>query len=253
MLLESLLRHDRFIVVAGLTVATVVSWSWILAMSGDMYGSMTGASAWAMTGVWDLRHLLLLFAMWAVMMTAMMLPSAAPMLMLYIAVVRRSDETAVARRTYALAAGYLLVWALFSAVATAGQRLMTAQAIVSPMMGLADPTVGGIVLILVALYQFTSLKRGCLDVCRSPLALITTYWRPGTAGAFAMGVRHGLYCLGCCWALMLLLFVGGVMNAWVIGGLTLFVLIEKVTPIGRGASYVGGIVLAALGVWLLVR
>jgi predicted metal-binding membrane protein len=253
MLLESLLRHDRFIVMAGLTVVTVVSWSWILAMSGDMYGSMTGASAWAMTGVWDLWHLLLLFAMWAVMMTAMMLPSAAPMLMLYIAVVRRSDETAVARRTYALAGGYLLIWALFSAVAAAGQRLLTAQAIVSPMMGLADPTVGGIVLILVALYQFTSLKRGCLDVCRSPLALITTYWRPGTAGAFAMGVRHGLYCLGCCWALMLLLFVGGVMNAWVIGGLTLFVLIEKVTPIGRGASYVGGIVLAALGVWLLVR
>jgi predicted metal-binding membrane protein len=239
--------------VALLILVPLACWSWIVILARDMYGPMTGASEWMMTASWDAPRVFLLWTMWAVMMTAMMLPSAAPMLMLYIAVVRRSDETAVARRTYALAGGYLLIWALFSAVAAAGQRLLTAQAIVSPMMGLADPTVGGLVLILVALYQFTSLKRGCLDVCRSPLALITTYWRPGTAGAFAMGVRHGLYCLGCCWALMLLLFVGGVMNAWVIGGLTLFVLIEKVTPIGRGASYGGGIVLAALGVWLLIR
>lgn len=253
MLLESLLRHDRLIVIAGLAGVTVVSWWWILVMSGDMYGSMSGASAWAMTAVWHPRHLLLLLAMWAVMMTAMMLPSAAPMLMLYIAVVRRSDESAVARRTYALAGGYLLIWACFSVVAAGAQRVLTAQSVVSPMMALADPTVGGIVLILVALYQFTPLKRGCLAVCRSPLTLITTYWRPGTAGAFTMGVRHGFYCLGCCWALMLLLFVGGVMNAWVIGGVTLFVLLEKVTPIGQGASYAGGIVLAALGVWLLIR
>ena len=253
MLLESLLRHDRFIVITGLAIVTVVSWSWILAMSGDMYGSMTGVSAWAMAGGRDLHHFLMLFTMWAVMMTAMMLPSAAPMLMLYMTVVRRSDQTAIAPRTYALAGGYLLVWALFGAVAAAGQRVLTMQAILSPMMGLANPTVGGAMLVLVAVYQFTPLKRGCLDVCRSPLALITTYWRPGTRGAFVMGVRHGVYCLGCCWAMMLLLFVGGVMNAWVIAGLTLFVLIEKVTPIGRRASYVGGIMLAVLGVWLLVR
>jgi len=252
-LLESALRHDRLIVISGLVLVTAVSWWWILAMSADMYGSMTGASAWAMTTTWDVRHLLLLFAMWAVMMTAMMLPSAAPMLMLYIAVVRKSDESTLARRTYALAGGYLLMWAMFSAVAAVGQRLLAAGAIVSPMMNLANPTVGGVVLLLVAAYQFTPLKRGCLDACRSPLGLVTSYWRPGTSGAFTMGVRHGLYCLGCCWALMLLLFVGGVMNAWVIGGLTLFVLLEKATPIGRAASYLGGIVLAALGVWLLVR
>jgi predicted metal-binding membrane protein len=206
-----------------------------------------------MTATWDLRHLLLLFAMWAVMMTAMMLPSAAPMLMLYIAVVRHSDQSTLGRRVYALAGGYLLVWSIFSVAAAAGQSLLATQAIVSPMMSLANPTAGGVVLLLVAAYQFTPLKRECLDACRSPLGLVTTYWRPGTVGAFTMGVRHGLYCLGCCWALMLLLFVGGVMNAWVIGGLTLFVLIEKVTPIGRAASYVGGAVLAALSVWLLVH
>jgi predicted metal-binding membrane protein len=191
--------------------------------------------------------------MWAVMMAAMMLPSPAPMLILYIAVVRQSDQATLVKRAYALAGGYLLMWSLFSAVAAGGQRLLTARAIMSPMMGLANPTTGGVVLLLVAAYQFTPLKRGCLDVCRSPLRMITEYWRAGTAGAFAMGVRHGIYCLGCCWALMLLLFVGGVMNAWVLGALTLFVLLEKLTPAGRTTSYVGGILLAAFGVWLLVR
>jgi predicted metal-binding membrane protein len=252
-LLESALRHDRSIVIGGLALVAAVSWWWILAMSADMYGPMTGASAWSMTSTWDARHLLLLFAMWAVMMMAMMLPSAAPMLMLYIAVVRRSDESTLVRRVYALAGGYLLVWTIFSVAAAAGQRVLTAGAIVSPMMGLANPTVGGVVLLLVAAYQFTPLKRGCLDACRSPFGLVTRYWRSGTHGAFTMGVRHGIYCLGCCWALMLLLFVGGVMNAWIIAGLTLFVLVEKIASFGKMASRVGGITLAVLGIWLLVR
>jgi len=253
MFVESVLRHDRRIVAGGLATVTAVSWWWILAMSVDMYGPMRGASAWAMTSAWDLPHLVLLFAMWAVMMMAMMLPSATPMLMLYIAVVRRSDQAAVARRTYALASGYLVVWVLFSAIATGAQRVLSAQSIVSPMMVLTDVRLGGMLLLVVAAYQFTPLKRSCLDACRSPLSLITSYWRPGARGALTMGVRHGVYCLGCCWALMLLLFVGGVMNVWVIAGLTLFVFIEKVTPIGRLASYLGGAVLAVLGVWLLVR
>ena len=222
-------------------------------MAVDMYGSMSGASAWAMSSTWDARHVLMLAAMWTVMMVAMMLPSAAPMLLLYIAVVRRSGEGAARLNAYLLAGGYLFVWTLFSVAAALGQRVLTGISIVSPMMALTSPTVGAVALLVVAAYQFTPVKRGCLDVCRSPLSLITRYWRPGARGAFTMGVRHGLFCFGCCWALMLLLFVGGVMNAWVVGGLTLFVLIEKITPIGRAASYVGGAVLAVIGVWLLVR
>jgi len=252
-LLESALRHDRLIVGIGLGLVTAVSWWWILAMAADMYGSMSGASAWAMSGAWDARHLLLLVAMWTVMMVAMMLPSAAPMLLLYLAVVRRHDEGAATRNAYALAGGYLLVWMLFSVAAALGQRMLTGLSIVSPMMSLTSPTLGAVALLVVAAYQFTPIKRDCLDVCRSPLGLITRYWRPGTRGAFSMGWRHGLFCFGCCWALMLLLFVGGVMNAWVIGGLTLFVLIEKTTRIGRATSYVGGALLAAIGIWLLVR
>jgi predicted metal-binding membrane protein len=241
------------IVAAGLALVTLVSWWWILALSADMYGPMTGASAWAMAGSWDIGHVLLLVAMWTVMMVAMMLPSATPLIMLYMAVIRRSDGRAVARNAYALVGGYLLIWTAFSAAAALGQRILTSQSIVSPMMNVADTRVGAVVLLAVAVYQFTPMKRGCLDACRSPLMLITTYWRPGTAGAFTMGLRHGVFCLGCCWALMLLLFAGGVMNMWVIGGLTLFVLIEKTTPFGRTASYLGGVVLAAIGVWLLIR
>jgi len=252
-LLETALRHEQAIVIVGLALVTTVSWWWILTMSADMYGPMTGASAWAMTTMWDLPHLVLLVGMWAVMMTAMMLPSAVPMLMLYTAVVRRSGVSVGPMRTYSLAGGYLLIWLGFSIAAAFGQRLLSGWAVVSPMMHLSDSRVGGVLLILVAGYQFTSLKRDCLDACRSPLTLITRLWRPGIAGAFSMGLRHGLFCLGCCWALMLLLFAGGVMNAWVIAGLTLFVFIEKATPIGRSASYVGGGVLAAIGVWLLAQ
>ncbi len=222
-------------------------------MSADMYGSMRGASAWAMTGSWDVPHLVLLFAMWAVMMTAMMLPSAIPMVNLYIAVVRRSDGEKLAKQAYALAGGYLAVWSLFSAAAAIAQRVLTDQSVVSAMMNIADLRIASGVLILVGVYQFTPLKRDCLAACRSPIALLTSYWRPGASGAFRMGLRHGLYCLGCCWALMLLLFTGGVMNAYVIGGLTLFVLIEKGTPIGAAASKVGGVVLAVMGVWLFLR
>ena len=250
--LQAALRHERLIVGAGLSLVTLVSWGWILAMSADMYGSMRGASAWAMTTEWDVPHLVLLFAMWAVMMVAMMLPSVVPMVMLYMGVVRRSEPAALATRAYSMLGGYVLIWAAFSVVAAVAQRVLTAQALVSPMMVLANERLGGALLVLVAAYQFTALKRDCLDACRSPLALFTTYWRPGLRGAFQMGLRHAVYCLGCCWALMLLLFVGGVMNAFVIAALTLFVLIEKVTPLGRIASWVGGLVLAAIGVGLLL-
>ena len=250
-LLESVLRHDRAIVFGGLTFVVGISWFWILAMSVDMYGPMRGASAWAMTTTWDVSHLFLLLAMWAVMMTAMMLPSAVPIITLYISVLRRSGVTDPAR-VYLLVAGYLTGWTVFSAVAALGQRLMTDGSVMTPMMIVADIRVAAIVLIAVALYQFTPLKRDCLEACRSPISLFTQYWQPGPAGAFRMGLRHGMYCLGCCWALMLLLFVGGVMNAFVIGGLTVFILIEKLMPLGRVSSKIGGLDLGLFGCWLLL-
>ena len=183
---------------------------------------MTGASAWMMTAVWDLRHLALLLAMWAVMMVAMMLPSASPMLLLYGSVARRSatGSSAASRQIYALAAGYLVVWGVFSLGATALQRLLAGLLLISPMMEVTNPVVSAALLLTAGVYQLTPIKLACLRSCQSPLGFLMSRWRNGLTGAFRMGLEHGALCVGCCWALMLLLFAGGVMNLAVIAALT---------------------------------
>ena len=253
-LLERVLRHDRAIVVATLALLTALAWAWIVPMARDMYGAMTGPSAWMMTTDWDAAHVLLLLAMWVVMMGGMMLPSAAPLLLLYGHTVRRrADATAAVRHVYALGAGYLLVWAGFSVAATALQRALSEWLLLTPMMETASTPVTAALLLLAGTYQLTPLKQGCLQLCRSPLSFVMRRWRPGAGGALRMGVEHGLYCLGCCWALMLLLFAGGVMNLTVIVALTFLVLIEKVAPFGEWTSRLSGVALLLLGAWLLVR
>jgi predicted metal-binding membrane protein len=223
-------------------------------MALDMYGAMAGPSAWMMTTNWDALHLALLFAMWAVMMVGMMLPSAAPTLLLYAALARKSDSSgSVALRVYAFAAGYLAIWTLFSLLATALQRVLVAALVLSPMMEVQNRAWAGGLLVLAGIYQFTAAKRACLTACRSPVEFITRHWKPGRSGAFRMGLEHGLYCLGCCWALMLLLFVGGVMNLWVIAAITLFVLLEKIAPLGAQAGRLSGALLLLLGAWVLFR
>ena len=252
--LERLLEHDRAAFTILLILIPLVCWSWIVIMARDMYGSMTGASAWMMTLDWDAQHVLLLWAMWAVMMVGMMLPSASPLLLLYGAAVRRSGSGAGAwRQIYALAAGYLTAWALFSVAATAAQRVFATLLIVSPMMTLTSRFATTAVLALAGLYQLTPLKRACLKACQSPLAFMMHRWRAGTLGAFRMGVDHGIYCVGCCWALMLLLFVGGVMNLMVIVALTVFVALEKLLPVGAAAARVSGALLIAAAAWMLVN
>lgn len=247
--LESLLRRDRWLTAGALFVASVLCWAWIVPMARDMYGPMTGASAWMMAGVWDFTHLVLLFAMWVVMMAGMMLPSAAPALLLYAGVVRKSPDGGKAgAHVYAFAGGYLLVWTLFSLAATILQRSLANALIITPMMESRDPVFGGVLLIAAGLYQFTPYKRACLNACRSPAEFLTRHWKPGIAGGFYLGVANGLFCLGCCWALMLLLFVGGVMNLWWIAALTLFVLLEKVAPLGAQGGRLSGVLLAGMGV-----
>jgi len=250
--LELALGHDRTSLLVLLILVPIVCWSWIVAMARDMYGPMTGASAWMMTLQWDARHVVLLWAMWAVMMVGMMLPSAGPMLLLYGVVARRQGLAAgAARQIYALAAGYLAMWALFSVGATAAQRILSALLIVSPMMT-AGSTVGGGLLVLAGVYQLTPLKWACLQHCQSPLGFLMHHWRSGVGGAFRMGIDHGAYCLGCCWALMLLLFAGGVMNLAVLLALTVFVALEKLGPFGvHGARVSGGLLIAA-GAWMLI-
>jgi predicted metal-binding membrane protein len=222
-------------------------------MARDMYGPMTGASAWMMTREWDARHVFLLWAMWAVMMAAMMLPSAAPFLLLYGAAARRQG---VSRRAtyeiYALTAGYVTMWSLFSVAAAAVQRLLSMLLILSPMMRLTSPSLGAAVLLATGVYQMTPLKRACLRQCQSPMSFFMNHWRPGARGAFRMGVDHGAYCLGCCWALMVLLFAGGVMNLAVIAALTVFVGFEKLGPFGIHTTRVSGALLIGAGVWMLL-
>jgi predicted metal-binding membrane protein len=213
---------------------------------------MTGASAWMMTPYWDPPHLLLLWAMWAVMMTGMMLPSAAPLVVLYGAAARRSAPHTAARQTYALAAGYLVAWSAFSLGATALQRALASLLLLSPMMETANSRVSAALLLVAGIYQWTPLKHACLRACQSPVGFLIGRWRNGTSGAFRMGLEHGFHCVGCCWALMLLLFAGGVMNVVVIVALTAFVAFEKLVPLGRVGASISGAVMIIAGCWVLV-
>jgi predicted metal-binding membrane protein len=248
--IERLLRKDRWVIGLALVAAVALCWAWLVPMARDMYGPMTGASAWMMTDTWDVPHQALLFAMWVVMMAGMMLPSAAPTLLLYASVVRKSPESASAHpRAYAFAGGYLLVWTAFSLLATALQLLLRHWLLLSPMMEMRSRVFAGGLLVLAGLYQLTPCKRACLKSCRAPIEFIVHHWKPGLMGAFRLGLDHGVQCLGCCWALMLLLFVGGVMNLWWIGLLTVFVLAEKLAPLGVQGGRISGLLIIALGIW----
>jgi predicted metal-binding membrane protein len=237
------LRRDRWVVGAALAAVVALSWGWIAPMALDMYGPMTGCSAWMMTRTWDFTHQALLFAMWAVMMIGMMLPSATPAVFVYASGVRRhATGEGVLASGFAFAAGYLMVWILFSLMATWLQLALTKASLLSPMMELRSRWFGGALVLMAGAYQFTPWKRKCLECCRCPVV--------GT-GAFQSGLRNGVTCLGCCWALMLLLFVGGVMNLWWLCALTIFVAVEKLTGRWRQGARVSGVLLVAAGVWIL--
>jgi predicted metal-binding membrane protein len=252
-LLEAALQYERALVLV-LALVTLASWAWIVLMADDMHGTMMGPSAWMMMAGWEVAYVLRLWVMWAVMMIAMMLPSATPFVLLYAGAVRgkAGDDGTGALDVYALAAGYLLVWGAFSVAATVLQRLLSEALILTPMMESGTPVMTAAVLALAGVYQLTPLKRTCLRVCRSPLSYMLQHWRPGRLGALRMGIEHGAYCLGCCWALMLLLFVGGVMNLTVIVALTLWVIAEKYLPFGEWTARASGIVLLALAAWTAI-
>jgi predicted metal-binding membrane protein len=236
----------------GLVVVTLLGWAWIVPMARDMYGPMTGPSAWMMSTTWDAPRIFLLWLMWAVMMAAMMLPSAFPLLTLYDTVQRKqAGGNGRSSYVYAMAAGYVVVWALFSVGATALQRLLSRLLIMNPMMEMPARPAIGLMLLIAGAYQLTPWKTVCLAQCRSPLAFVMQRWRPGLTGAVRMGLEHGAYCLGCCWALMLLLFAGGVMNLTVIVGLTAIVLIEKLAPFGVQAARILAVGMLAAGAWLI--
>jgi predicted metal-binding membrane protein len=198
--------------------------------------------------VWSLRDAGLIFAMWTVMMAAMMLPSAGPMIEMH---ARISQGGGVERsgHTWLFAAGYLIAWTGFGAAMTAVQYPLERVRLVSDAMRMG-PFAGGLLLIVAGLYQITPLKQACLTKCRTPLGFFMTKWRPGDGGALLMGLNHGVFCIGCCWLLMALMFVGGVMNLVWAGALTIFVLLEKATPWGGAFSRAFGAVMVASGLVL---
>lgn len=180
---------------------------------------------------WSPPYYATTFVMWLLMMIAMMLPSATPMILFYARFARRSALRGALLATAAFAMTYAAIWALFSAIAAAAQALLVSAGTVSAMeLSIGSRALAGGLLIAAGAYQLSPLKRACLRACRSPVYFLIAHWRPGIAGALHMGFSHGLYCLGCCWALMTLLFVGGVMNLGWVAGLAILVLFEKYAP-----------------------
>ncbi len=249
MMLEALLRHDRATEIGALAAITLLAWVYMFAGAGMGDGSMAGMSV---RTVWTAAHAAVVFAMWWIMMVAMMLPSASPTILLFSKI---SQRQRAAGKPFASVSvftlGYLLVWGLFSAMATALQWGLDHSGLLSMMMESTSLALSAVILIAAGLWQLTPLKLACLRHCRSPLHFVTHGFRPGVRGALRMGTEHGLYCLGCCWFLMALLFYGGVMNLYWIVGLAIYVLIEKIAPAGEWIGRIAGVALIIWGGSLL--
>ncbi len=265
-MLEIILRRDRIIVAAALAALTALAWTYVLSLAADMDMGGMEMSGFRMVpagiGImapdpapWQAIEFVYVFAMWVVMMVGMMTPSAAPMILIYARVGRQASARGKPfAATGWFATGYLLTWVGFALVATAAQWALDRTALLDPKMASANQVFGGIVLIAAGVYQWTPLKDICLAQCQSPLLFIQREggFRRDPSGSLLLGLRHGVYCIGCCWVLMALLFVGGVMNVLWIATISAFVLIEKIVPVGRLISRIAGAGFVAAGTWLVV-
>ena len=291
-MLEAVLRRDRQVVTGVLATVIAACWLYLLAGAGTgmyphemavlvpsqmsvdssvpspasvpgratltaSYGRSSTADMLMSPVTWTPGYALLMFSMWWLMMIAMMLPSAAPMVLLHAAVARKglerreiSGSHQLHSTTTAFIAGYLAMWGAFSLIAVIAQWGLERGELLSAMMMSTSTLLGAGLLVAAGVWQLTPLKTACLRHCRSPISFLSAHWRPGVGGAFRMGIEHGVFCLGCCWFLMALLFYGGVMNLIWIVGLALFVLMEKVIPAGVAVGRVAGLLLIAGGAWL---
>jgi predicted metal-binding membrane protein len=264
--LQVVLRRDRAVMLAALAVVTALAWGYVLWLAADMdmggmdmtgfrmipagIGIMAPANA-----PWKGIEFAFVFAMWAVMMVGMMAPSAAPMILMYARVARQAQAGGKPfAATGWFAAGYFLVWTGFSLAATTVQWRFERSALLDSQMASVSNVLGGIVLILAGLYQWTPLKDACLAQCQTPLGFLMRHggFRGDVAGCLLLGIRHGGYCVGCCWLLMALLFVVGVMNVLWIALLALLVLVEKVAPFGRWMARGAGAACVAAGAWMML-
>ncbi|WP_260291281.1 DUF2182 domain-containing protein [Sedimenticola hydrogenitrophicus] len=249
-------RRDRWTILASLFALVLLAWLylWIDAGQMDMMSTPAGdmGNGAMAPGPWRLESLLLTFLMWAVMMVGMMLPSAVPAILLFSRLAKNREAAAPLPAAWLFSSGYLTVWALFSLTAALLQATFESARLLSPMLTSSSIALSAILLMVAGIYQWLPVKKACLEKCRSPLNFFLMHWRPDTLGAFRMGAEHGLYCVGCCWALMLLLFVAGVMNLLWVALIAGFVLVEKLLPPGRLIGHLAGIGLLLIGAGLLV-
>jgi predicted metal-binding membrane protein len=263
--LEAALARHRALSIAALIVLTLLAWAWLLAGAGmamDPLVSLAPAASGesAMDGMamdmvmpWSPAYFALVASMWWVMMIAMMLPSAAPMILLY-ARAATGGNSAASPATGAFVAGYLIAWAAFSLAATVLHYLLEGGGLIaSALMASQSRALSAAILILAGIYQLSPVKDVCLRHCRNPARFLSRHYRPGAAGALRMGLVHGAFCVGCCWLLMALLFVGGVMNLAWIALLTLMVAAEKLLPFGRALAIASGIAFVCWGAAILLR
>ncbi|GLS34348.1 Predicted metal-binding membrane protein [Mesorhizobium albiziae] len=256
--LELVLRRDRHITIVSLLLVAGVAWAYTYAgatmppVEPGMGMANSQSHTMPMPMAWTLSHVMLMILMWWIMMIAMMVPGAAPTILLFAAISRKQLQTsAPIVPTGIFLTAYLVVWGAFSLVATGLQWALEAAGLLVAMT-VTDAVLGGSLLLAAGLYQLTPVKQACLRRCRGPVAFLTEYWRPGAAGAWRMGLAHGAYCLGCCWFLMALLFFGGIMNVLWIAGLAVYVLFEKTVPAGHWLSRAVGALLAIAGAIVLV-
>ena len=243
---------------AGVLAVSAAAWGWLAHMAWSMEAFMRGgaAAAWMppAAGAWDGRDFGMLFLMWAVMMAAMMTPSALPLLRMYRSAARGRERRRLepAAAWGWLLAGYLAAWTLFSGLAAFAQWPLHAWRLLDPMMESRSLMLSGGLLAVAGLYQWTPWKDACLRQCRTPLQFLLARWRDGAAGAARMGLEHGLYCIGCCWALMLVLVALGMMNILWVAAVAVFVIVEKGLPApARAFRAATGLLLLAAGTWLL--
>lgn len=261
-MLEAALRHERVVLAAALAAVSALAWAYLLWLYYHMgmtaEPQMSGMDMRDMLAAgfrsWSAADFAFTFAMWLVMMVAMMTPSAAPMILIYATVGRQA--TAQGKRFAATGwflSGYLLTWLVFALAATPAQFVLTQVALLDGNFAISSRIIGGAVLIAAGLYEWTPLKDVCLAQCQSPLLFIQHHggFRRDALGSALLGSRHGVYCVGCCWMLMTLLFVGGVMNVLWIVAISAIVLIEKILPRGRLFSRIAGLALIVAGAWLI--
>ena len=248
--LEDMIRRDRWLILVGIVLSVGLAWAYLVDMAlgmSDTTMMMAEATPWAAGTVVSM------IIMWAVMMVGMMLPSASPMILIFAKVARRKRELGrVSAPTPIFVLGYVVVWTVFSIAAGLVQSALQGVALLSPMLVSTSGYLGGGLFVLAGLYQLTPLKNACLRYCRSPMDFVLNHWREGRRGAFLMGLEHGAWCAGCCWAIMALLFVLGGMNLVWVAALTVLVLVEKVIPGGEWVARGGGIAMLGIGIYLLV-